>query len=126
MTVIFHLSLFHVFMSHFSRCRDCVNGDIATYMKENSNIPLYRKLAWAIDIANGMAWFHARQASTLRILDLTNVLLDKNLVAKVAGFGWSYNYDSNGVVVDHDTAIPRTRIYWPPEVSNIVVIRTLL
>ena len=86
----------------------------------NSNIPLVRKLSILRDVASGLNYLHNHKPAIIhRDLTGTNVLLDKELRAKISDFG-------NALLMDLDpeatpgifTAMPGTPDYMPPEAQG--------
>ena len=86
----------------------------------NSNIPLVRKLSILCDVASGLNYLHTHKPAIIhRDLTGTNVLLDKELRAKISDFG-------NARLMDLDpeatpgiyTATPGTPDYMPPEAQG--------
>ena len=86
----------------------------------NSNIPLVRKLSILCDVASGLNYLHSHKPAIIhRDLTGTNVLLDKELRAKISDFG-------NARLMDLDpeatpgiyTATPGTPDYMPPEAQG--------
>jgi len=86
----------------------------------NSNIPLVRKLYILYDVAKGLVYLHSHKPAIIhRDLTGNNVLLDKELRAKISDFG-------NARLMDLDpeatpgiyTATPGTPDYMPPEAQG--------
>jgi serine/threonine protein kinase len=67
----------------------CANGSLAIYIRQNKGkIGFSRKLRILLDVARGMRFLHSNNVIH-RDLKCENVLLDNNMVAKVADFGLS-------------------------------------
>ena len=86
----------------------------------NSNIPLVRKLSILCDVASGLNYLHTHKPAIIhRDLTGNNVLLDKELRAKISDFG-------NARIMDLDpmatpgifTSLPGTPDYMPPEAQG--------
>lgn len=69
----------------------CPNNTLWSFL-HNKKYPLNwsKRLSWAVDIAKGMYYLHSFPVPVLhRDLKSLNILLDKDLIAKLADFGWT-------------------------------------
>ena len=75
----------------------CPNGTLWSFLhNEKYFLSIEQKLQFAIDIAKGMVYLHSFPIPVLhRDLKTLNVLLDENLVPKIADFGWTRLLDKN-------------------------------
>ena len=84
---------------------------------DNSKLVLTQKLRILNDVAQGLAFLHSQRPPIVhRDLNATNILLDSNMVSKLADFG-------NSVLIDNEipcllTPFPGTADYMPPEAAD--------
>lgn len=98
-------------------------GDLHGVLRSHSDLPLWRRLQFAIDIAEGMAWLSGEQCQILhRDLKPQNVLVDSDWTAKVADFGLSQLTRQREHSRDRGHG-PGTALWMAPEVrfiSNLI------
>ena len=85
--------------------------------KDNSNLPLKRKVSILLDTASGLEYLHSRTPAIIhRDLTAKNVLLDSELRAKITDFGNSRIIDLDPSATPQTlTSVPGTLEYMPPE-----------
>eukprot|EP00005_Dracoamoeba_jomungandri_P008004 CAMPEP_0174266700 /NCGR_PEP_ID=MMETSP0439-20130205/31142_1 /TAXON_ID=0 /ORGANISM="Stereomyxa ramosa, Strain Chinc5" /LENGTH=150 /DNA_ID=CAMNT_0015353819 /DNA_START=19 /DNA_END=468 /DNA_ORIENTATION=- len=64
------------------------NGDLWSFLKANPHQQMSSFFQWGVEIAKGMEYLHNNDVLH-RDLALRNILLSKNLVAKIGDFGMS-------------------------------------
>lgn len=105
-------------------------GDLQSVLRPGDNLPLLRKLKFALDIASGMSWLHGVDvfASWVTVdplqveiihndLKPQNCLVDANWTVKVADFGLSRLRAKGMTVVDRMEGVG-TPYYMSPEVCE--------
>ncbi|KAL6196104.1 hypothetical protein ACLB2K_031719 [Fragaria x ananassa] len=96
------------------------NGDLRDTLSGKSGIRLdwTRRLQIALGAARGLAYLHELANPTIihRDIKSNNILLDKDLNAKVADFGLSKSFADSGTGMDHlSTQVKGTLGYLDPE-----------
>lgn len=92
----------------------CRNGDLGVYVSKHDNISKQTKYTWAAQMTNALIYLHERTIIH-RDLKPGNILLDVNLVAKLADFGIARE-----VTETRDLTIQvGTVAYMPPEAMDI-------
>eukprot|EP01128_Nolandella_sp_AFSM9_P001212 TRINITY_DN11319_c0_g1_i1.p1 TRINITY_DN11319_c0_g1~~TRINITY_DN11319_c0_g1_i1.p1 ORF type:complete len:700 (-),score=125.94 TRINITY_DN11319_c0_g1_i1:110-2209(-) len=67
-----------------------IRGDLHSILSQEQSIPVWRKIQFAIDVAEGMAWLTGKQVQILhRDLKPENILVSESWTCKVADFGLS-------------------------------------
>ena len=88
--------------------------------KDNSDLPVKRKVSILLDAASGLEYLHSRTPAIIhRDLTANNVLLDSELRAKIADFGNSRILDLDPASTPESlTRLPGTLEYMPPEAQG--------
>ena len=87
---------------------------------DNSNLPVKRKMSILLDTAIGLDYLHSHTPAIIhRDLTAKNVLLDSELMAKIADFGNSRIMDLDPESTPETlTSLPGTLEYMPPEAQG--------
>ncbi len=94
-----------------------LDTDLDKYLSSNTNVPIHQKLSILLDVTTGLLYLHTKQPPVFhRDLTTRNVLLSKDLKAKIADFGVSRIMNiSPKVPKASQTKCPGTLAYMPPE-----------
>ena len=80
-------------------------------VKESKDIPFYFKISILVDICQGLQFLHSKSIAH-RDLSSNNILLTKQLVAKIADLGMAKVMLADG---QKHTLAPGTQVFMPPE-----------
>ncbi|PWA83408.1 protein kinase-like domain, Phloem protein 2-like protein [Artemisia annua] len=96
------------------------NRSLDDYLRGNARLTWVQRLHMCLDIARGLDHIHTKMENKQRIIhgDIksANIMLSKNLVAKIAYFGISKSHPRNqeaSTPITNDNI--DTKVYWDPE-----------
>ena len=96
-----------------------LDTDLEKYLDpmKRPNVPIYVKLSILLDVSFGLLYLHTRKPSPIIHRDLTtsNILLTRDLRAKLADLGVSKLLDVSPTIVAAQTKCPGSLAYMPPE-----------
>ncbi len=93
-----------------------LDTDLDKYLSNNKNVPIDQKLSILLDVTTGLLYLHTKNPPVVhRDLTTGNVLLSKDLKAKIADFGVSRIMNISPNRLASQTKCPGTLAYMPPE-----------